>query len=181
MNRLGRLFRRLARDRRGVSAVEFALIGPIMIACYFALAELSGAMMAERKASHVCSAVGDLVAQVSTINDAGLADVFAAASTIMKPMALSPLSIRVTSVSADATGKTTVVWSKIYGTGLSALPAGQTVTVPAGLLAANETIIMSEAAYPYTSPVSQMIPHGINFTEIFYLRPRTSDQVTWGP
>jgi Flp pilus assembly protein TadG len=177
------LFRRFRNDRRGVSAVEFALIGPIMIACYFALAELCGAMLAEQKASHVCSAVGDLISQVSSFsvtND--LPDVFSVTATIMKPLPAAPLSIRITQVYADATtGATTVSWSKPYGTGLPAYSPGQPITIPAGLIAAGQYIIMSEVRYPYTSPVSQMIPNGITFNEVFYLEPRVSDSVTPTP
>lgn len=162
--------------------MEFALVGPIMIACYFALAELCGAMLAEQKASHVCSAVGDLISQVPSISKTtGIPDVFSVTATIMKPLPATPLSIRVTSISADAAGKITVAWSEVYGTGYSALSKGQTVTLPTGLLSANQSIIKSEVMYPYTSPVSQMLPHGITFNEVFYLQPRVSDSVTETP
>ena len=40
------LLHRLGRDRRGVSAVEFALIAPAMIAFYFGLAEITQALLA---------------------------------------------------------------------------------------------------------------------------------------
>ena len=39
MNHMG-LLTRLRGDRRGVSAVEFALIAPVIIVFYFGLAEL---------------------------------------------------------------------------------------------------------------------------------------------
>lgn len=181
MSRSIGLIRRFRSDQRGVSAVEFALIGPIMIACYFALAELCGAMLAEQKASHVCSAVGDLVSQVPSISNAGMSDVFSVSATIIKPLTATPLAIRVTQVKADAQGNTKVDWSKSYGPGLPALSSGQTIALPVGLVAANQSIIKSEVAYPYTSPVSQMIPHGITFNEVFYLQPRVSDSVTLTP
>ncbi len=58
------LLKRLLQDRRGVSAIEFALIAPVMITIYFGLIEFSQGYMAERRAGHVASMVADLVAQV---------------------------------------------------------------------------------------------------------------------
>jgi Flp pilus assembly protein TadG len=40
---------RFWRDRRGVSAVEFALIAPVLMIFYFGMAELTEAMMAQRR------------------------------------------------------------------------------------------------------------------------------------
>jgi Flp pilus assembly protein TadG len=39
------------RDRRGVSAVEFALIAPVLVIFYCGLAELTQAMMAQRRSA----------------------------------------------------------------------------------------------------------------------------------
>ena len=46
-----------ARDRRGVSAIEFAFIAPVLIMIYFSVAELCEAMLAQRKVAHAASAV----------------------------------------------------------------------------------------------------------------------------
>ncbi|OYX13649.1 MAG: pilus assembly protein TadE, partial [Brevundimonas diminuta] len=80
-----RPLRRLLRDRRGVSAVEFALIAPVMITIYFGLIEFSQGYMAERRASHVASMVADLVAQSGGTNIEDLNGVFAIGDMIMRP------------------------------------------------------------------------------------------------
>jgi Flp pilus assembly protein TadG len=49
--RMSHAFRRFARDRRGVSAVEFALLAPIMVALYLGCVEVSDAVSADRKVS----------------------------------------------------------------------------------------------------------------------------------
>ena len=76
---------RFWRDRRGVSAVEFAFIAPVMVLMFFGVAELSSAMMAERRASDVASTLGDLVARCSGVNDADITDIFSAATTTWAP------------------------------------------------------------------------------------------------
>jgi Flp pilus assembly protein TadG len=177
---IARLLRRFRRDRKGVSAVEFALIAPLLIACYFGLAEMCGAMLAERKASQIASEMGDLVAQGSTINTAGITDIFSVANTVMVPMPTTTLNLRISSITADSTGKIyTVAWTKTQGNWSTTVATGQTVTVPAGLLAANGDIIRSEVQYTYASPVADFIKTPVTFNEVFYLAPRQSAAVVW--
>jgi Flp pilus assembly protein TadG len=167
---------RLRRDKRGVSAVEFALIAPAMIAFYFGLAEITQALLAERRAGHAASAIGDLVAQSSTISTTELTDIFEIATTIMKPYPTASLKMRVTSVSANASGVTTVDWSSAQG--MTALNAGASVSVPSGVIAANQSVVMSEVSYVYDSPVDFFMPNGVTFSRKFYLRPRKSEKIT---
>ena len=170
------LLSRLRRDKRGVSAVEFALIAPAMIAFYFGLAEFTQAMMAERRASHVAASMGDLVAQSTQISNSTISDIFTIGSTIMSPFPTNSLKMRLSSVTANSSGTPKVDWSN--GSGMGALSTGATVTLPSGLVSAGQSVIMSEVTYTYDSPVSQFIHGSITFSKKFYLRPRKSDQVT---
>ncbi len=86
------LLRRLLRDRRGVSAVEFALIAPVMLIIYFGLVEFSQGYMAERRASHAASMVADLVAQSGGTNIRDLESTFQIGDMIMRPFSSTPLS-----------------------------------------------------------------------------------------
>lgn len=172
------LIKRLHQDHRGVSAVEFALIAPIMILLYFGLAELTMAMMAQRRASHVASAVGDLITQDGdTISTTDITDVFTVADAIISPFPTAPLSVRLTSVKADASGVTHVVWSQATGPGLTALGKGDPITIPTGLIAANESIVQAEAKYVYSGSVKYVVKQGITFNDKFYLRPRKSEEI----
>lgn len=168
------LWRRLLRDRRGVSAVEFALIAPMLLVLYAGLSELCQAMIAERRAGHVASAIGDLVAQTETVSTGDLNDIFAIGKTIMNPFPQAPLKARITSITADANKTTKVDWSR--GSGMGALAAGASVTVPLDL-AAGDSVVMAETSYAYTSPIKYILPNAMNFEETFYLRPRRSDKV----
>jgi len=174
---IGSLWRKLKGDRRGVSAVEFALIAPALIACYFGLAEMCGALMAERKTSHIASAIGDLVAQGTTMTPSGMTDIWTVANTLMAPMPTASLSMRVTSIVADSKDATTIAWTQALGS-WSGVHATPDPAVPSGIVAANGSVILSEAAYTYTSPVSDFIPVPMSFYEKFYLAPRQSTSVT---
>ncbi|MES2341384.1 MAG: TadE/TadG family type IV pilus assembly protein, partial [Pseudomonadota bacterium] len=77
--------RNLIGDRRGAAAVEFAFVAPVMILIYYGMAELTQAMMADRRASHVASAIGDLVAQDTDISATEMTDIFNVGKAIVAP------------------------------------------------------------------------------------------------
>jgi Flp pilus assembly protein TadG len=178
---LGRqAFRTIAADRRGIAAVEFALIAPFAILLYCGFAELTMAMMAERRAAHAASVVADLVsqtAQVSATTD--LPDIYKVGGAIMSPFSSTPLLLRVTSVTADAKGVPKMTWSQ--GSGLAPLPAGTVSGFPPTLLAAGDSVIQADVQYAYTSPLQMILPKPITFKSTFYLKPRRSPSVTLTP
>lgn len=179
------LLKRLLQDRRGVSAIEFALIAPVMINIYFGLIEFSQGYMAERRAGHVASMVADLVAQSGGTNVKDLEGVFQIGDMIMRPFSSAPLSIRVSSVTVDARGVATVEWSRAKSAkdpnGGDIMPArkpGDPITdLPPDLITDGQTVILGETNYGYVSAFGQMIPGGIAFQRNYYLRPRTTERI----
>lgn len=166
---------RLRRDRRGVSAIEFALIAPVMILFYFGLAELCQAYMAQKRMAHSAAAVADLVAQTDVVTKDELADISAIGALIMKPYAATTLTTRISSVTRNSSGVVKVDW--VYGTARTALARGDTVTVPADTIAKGESLVMVESGYTYESPVKYIIKKATTFSNKAYLRPRRVDMV----
>jgi Flp pilus assembly protein TadG len=174
------MLKRLRSDHRGLAAVEFALVAPIMILLYCGLAEFTMAMMAERRASHAASVVADLVAQTSQITGSEVTDVFTVGNAIMDPFPTSPLKLRITSVTADTNAHPKVTWSQ--GSGLGALTTGAAVSgFPPNLLAAGDSVIQADVQYAFTSPLQILLPNAITFSNTFYLKPRASASVTLLP
>lgn len=170
------ILRRLAGDRRGVSAVEFALLAPIMIAFYFGLAEFCQGFMAQKRMGHASAMVADLVSQTDLITPAQIDDIFEIGGLIMKPFAATTLKLRISQVTRDSNGVAKVSWSR--GKGWTARAKDQVVTLPTGLIENGESIIMSEATYDYDSPVDYLMPAITRFSHTYYLRPRLTEQVT---
>jgi Flp pilus assembly protein TadG len=174
------MLRRLRSDQRGLAAVEFALVAPIMILLYCGLAEFTMAMMAERRAAHAASVVADLVAQSSQITGSQVTDIFAVGNAIMDPFPTSGLKLRITSVTADTNARPKVIWSQ--GSGLAALGLGSTVAgFPPTLLTAGDSVIQADVQYAFTSPLRILLPNAITFSDTFYLKPRASAAVTLLP
>lgn len=164
------------RNHDGVSAVEFALILPLMIATYLGAVELSNALNVDRRVTSVTSSVADLVAQTDEITCDEINDVFTAGAAIMAPYSGTPIEIVVTSVEADKDNNTKVGWSKaLNGT---AKATGSEYALPEGLTQAYSSIIVSEVKYTYTSTIGQYFTGGVTLTDTFYLRPRRSLTVT---
>lgn len=163
--------RRFARDQRGVSAIEFALIAPVLITFYFGMAEITQAMMAKRRVAHIASTMGDLLAQDQSVTNAELADVWTVGKTLLMPFSITPLKMRVSSVTANASGVVKVDWSD--GNGMTAKTPGATWTgIPSGLIGANQSLIIAETSYAYDSPLKRWLPSTMTFTKNYYLRPR---------
>ena len=168
------MLRRFSRDSRGTAAVEFAFVAPVMLLMYFGMAEMTQAMMASRRASHVASTVGDLVTQSSSLNQAAVDDIFSIGDTIMKPFPTGTLAIRFSSIKADNVGALSVACTKHKG---SFDDLTSTAGLPSGLLTTNDSIIVAEAKYTYTSPLQKALPNPITFTSTYYLKPRKSSEV----
>ena len=172
----GPIWTRFGKDRRGVAAVEFALIAPAMVLLYCGLVELCQAVIAERKANHVASAVGDLITQVGTVSTSDITDIFSIGNTIMAPFPTAPLQMRVTSITADANGTPRVDWSESSGS-MTPAAKGSAVTVPI-TMAAGDSVVKAESAYQYTSVLQYVLPNALNYSETSYLKPRISASVT---
>ncbi len=167
------IFRRLSGDERGVSAVEFAMLAPVLIAFYFGMAEFCQGFMAQKRMGHVSAMVADLVAQEETISTASLGDIFSIGGLIMKPFPTAPLQQRVSSVTRTS-GMARVDWSR--GDGMDPRAVNSTITLPDELISDGESVIVSEATYDYDSPVDYFMPGITRFSHIYYLRPRTVDK-----
>jgi Flp pilus assembly protein TadG len=174
------MLRRLRQDQGGLAAVEFALLAPVMLLIYCGLAEMTMAIMAERRASHTASVMADLVAQSPTgsISSAELTDIFSVGGSIMMPFPTTTLKLRVTSVVADTNGVPRVIWSQ--GSGLTALSVNTTPSgFPPTLLSAGDSVIQTDVQYNYTSPLRITLPNVMGFNDTFYLKPRQAVSIAF--
>ena len=169
------LIRRWTGDERGVSAIEFAMLAPVLIAFYMGMTEFCQGFMAQKRMGHVSAMVADLVAQEETITPASVDDIFDIGGLIMKPFSTTTLYQRVSSVTR-VSGQARVDWSRAEG--MSQRAVGSTMTLPTDLIADGESVIVAEATYDYDSAADYLMPGLTRFSHTYYLRPRTVDKTT---
>ncbi len=167
-----RLLTRFLRDERGVSMLEFGMIAPVMILMFFGLAELGQGLVAQRRTQHITAAIGDLTAQTASVSSSDMSNIFDAGQQIMSPLPTTSLTMRVTSVTTNASSVPKVDWSDARN--ISANTVGATYALPTGITSGpSQTVIVSEATYTYTSPVKYVLPNGLAFSLKSYFVPRT--------
>jgi Flp pilus assembly protein TadG len=166
-----------AADQRGVSAVEFAILLPLMLTLYLGGAEVSQAVSADRKTTLVAHTVGDLTAQASNVASSDVTNIFSAATAVAYPLSSSNLTVTLSSVCIDSTGtRATIGWSQtLNGTARS---GAVTSLIPGALMVANTSLIWGEAHYAYRPTIGWTITGTLNLGDQFFLRPRLSCSVT---
>ena len=157
------LFRKIARlrdDAAGVSAVEFAILLPLMILLFVGGTQWTEAITIKRKVQLVARTIGDLVAQDTAVTNAEMTSIFAAATAVIQPFGPGPLQVIVSRVDIDANGNATIGWSDSSPTG-AAHTVNSSVTMPwtastikNTMNMASTVLVWSETTYTYTPPVA---------------------------
>ena len=170
-----KLWGRFWRDLRGVSAVEFALILPVQLIMIYGTVEISNILIADRKLVFATSTTADLFAQAKTVASPDIADIFKAGTAVMQPFDIADVSFVAASVVADGAGVTRVEWSEGYAA--PPLAAGAPYTLPPGIVAPNQSVMVVESRYVYHSPLGKLLVSDVPLTDRFILAPRRSIKV----
>lgn len=158
----------------GVSAIEFAMIAPVMVILFFGCVELNLMMRADRRVTNTASSLGDLTARLDVVGNQDLVEMFSAAGLMMQPYDLSNARLRLTSIEDDD-GSTVVGWSE--GRGLFAFSPGSTLAVPEGVVPDGGSVILAEVEFDYSNEFAFFLNASTTFTDRFYLRPRRVDVI----
>jgi Flp pilus assembly protein TadG len=189
------LLRRFHKNKRGVAAVEFALLLPVMITLFFGVVEISLMLNTRAAVNNVASITADLVAQRNVMSGSDMTNTFNAAGVLLYPNPPAKATIEVYSITDNGTAKGKVAWScqmvnSQIGTGPTTVPkdadgndtkGGEIIaqsnldpTTGAPKYGGTGSVIIGKIIYPYT-PIygtgdRQMI-------SVFYTRPRRVPQI----
>ncbi|KRB31335.1 hypothetical protein ASD99_20455 [Mesorhizobium sp. Root695] len=175
--------RRFWSDRRGIAAVEFALIMPILLIMYLVTMEASQAIETSKKVSRIGSMVADLVTQQTSVVKADVEAIMKIGPITLQPYNRSTPSITITAIEVSADGtKAQVVWSRKLVDGVPSAGAAATTetTVPATLKVANTFLIRVESTLVYKPAIELAMTSAFNqikMGETYYLRPRRSVRI----
>jgi Flp pilus assembly protein TadG len=175
---------KLVRDKRGIAAVEFAVIVPLMLTMFFATVELSSGVAVDRKVSSTAEELADLVSRYTNVNDTDFTNFFNIGKAMLTPYSATPLKATITEIYIDsATGGGRAQWSR----GDFHRAAGSTVPVPASMISRDaqnniipgQYLVFSEVSYVYTPAVGYVMKSAVTLSDTTYMRPRLSQCVLY--
>jgi Flp pilus assembly protein TadG len=181
---------KLLRDRRGVAAIEFAMIVPVMLVLFFGTVEFSSGVAVDRKVTLIARTLSDVTSQSTSVSDTDIANFFTATCAIMYPYAgpppcttaNNPTAAVISELFVDPSTlplKAKVIWSKAYQGGVALTPDTTVSAVPGALLVSGSYLIYSQVSYNYVPAVNYLNMMGsgmtgITLSDVAYTRPRQS-------
>lgn len=181
---------RIAADTKGVAAVEFAMIVPIMFFLFVGAVEFSQALTVDRRVTQSASSSADLIARAPSqgMTNAQVDNELRIIEQLIEPYDIARLTVRIISVKANAVpgnpGAVNYVvdWSRDNRGNTPFARNAPYTSIPSGLLVAGESVIVAEASYNYTPLLfNYFIENAFNLEERFYLKPRNASCVHLHP
>jgi Flp pilus assembly protein TadG len=180
----------LRSDVRGVAAVEFAMVVPIMFFLLVGAIEFSQALTVDRRVTQSASSTADLIARAPSqgLSTVQVDNELRIVEQLIAPYDLTALTVRVISVKAVAPpGNPNAInylvdWSRDNKGGTPFARNAPYNGIPAGLLVGGESVIVAEATYNYTPLIfNYFIENAFDLEERFYLKPRNASCVHLQP
>lgn len=163
--------RAFRRDQRGAAALELGLILPFLVVLHLAVGEFVQAWQVRTRIAQVAATISDITSQARSVTSADLDDVFMAGDIILSPNPTATLGSRLTSMSANASGVVSTDWT------VSDNYRGDPVSLPAGFLGPNESVIVADVVYRYEPMFDLFMNAGFDMRHTSYARPRISLKV----
>jgi Flp pilus assembly protein TadG len=190
--------RQFLRATRGLAAVEFAIVFPMLLLMLLASIDAGRAIAVYMKVRAATYALDAMANQYTNIQDVDLQTIEGAAAAVISPYASGPVGLRMSQVEIT-TGGPVVAWSD--GLNMTAYAKGYTgVSVPTNLAgtsapnnacAANAApglnlymagnvngkgcyLLLAQVQYTYTPMFGAFITGPITLSDSIYMTPRNS-------
>lgn len=160
---------------RGVAAMEFAFVLPLLIVLFLVIVNLSQYVTMNRRLAVAANLVADLVTRNREVTGPLLTDYLAAAEIALWPAGTGNLSVSIYNYRKTASGK--LDWTKTLGTGAACTAPNATRYAT---LQGTTDVIVAVVCMPFVPPINMSFL-GQNYFTIFPLprqeavmRPRAS-------
>ena len=191
------VFRRFVASTRGVAAIEFAMILPVLLIGLLATFDAANAIavyMKVRSATYILAAITNQYSISTPIQSTDMTSITGATSAVLAPYSSAPIVVVVSqlSIAAPAQSTATVDWSAtLNGT---ALGKGNSVTLPAAIATSTNTcnatngaytngcyLIYAQVSYVYTPMFGYFAQGGITLSDSVFVTPRSSTCIPYVP
>lgn len=175
--------RTFAKDNRGISAVEFAILLPVILLLLAGTVDVGQALMVDRKMNQIASAAADLVAQKASWPGSTLDALLSGTATMIEPYSNANLTILVTIINIDTSKNATVAWSRAYHTTTVAAGSAPPMPLATTITKSGVQMVVTKATYNLRTPFAAFLRPFIGISSYSYTRyginrPRISDTIT---
>lgn len=177
------LCRRFARSKRGVAAIEFAMIMPILLMLFLTSFDAGNGIavyMKVRSATYVLAAITNTYGTGSNaqITPAAMTTITSATANVLAPYTGTP-TVVLTQVRASSKTAATVSWS--YSVNGTALTQGSSYTSLPTNFAKNSCgshypcyLVLASVSYTYTPLFGSFFTGPVTLSDSLYVAPRIS-------
>jgi Flp pilus assembly protein TadG len=181
MPRRSSIYSRFLASRRGVAAIEFGFLFPVLLLLLLAGIDAGRAVAISMKVRTAAYAIDSMANTYLFIYDTDMQDILNAASKVLAPYSSPAPALRLSQIKIASGGQTTVVWSDQQNS--TAYAQGSAITIPANFTttsAPNNTcksypcyLLLAEVNYTYTPMFGHFITGPITLSDTVYITPRT--------
>jgi len=186
--RLG-LCRRFVASTRGVAAIEFAIIMPVLLVTLLATFDAGQAIsiyMKVRAATYTLAAITNQYSMSAPIQSTDMQAITGATSAVLSPFPSTPATVIITQVKQNSATQAVVSWS--YSMNGTAYAAGTTwAGLPSNLTTNNACgsypcyFIYAQVSYTFTPSFGYFVTGTLNFSDNLYTTPRSSNCIPYVP
>jgi Flp pilus assembly protein TadG len=185
MPRRRETLRRFLTSTRGVAAIEFGYLFPVLLVMLLASIDAGRAIAISMKVRSASYAVDAMTNQYRlSIDDNTMQTILGAAATVLAPYPAAvggPATVKLSQIKIDSSGNATVSWSDGYNT--TGYAQGSSVSIPSQWTTTSVPnnacgsypcyVLLGEVSYTYTPMFGHFITGPINLSDKVYLTPRS--------
>lgn len=174
---------RFARDERGVSAIEFVLIFPLLVGMMAGTVDIGQALTVSRKMNQIAATLGDMTSQQAAWTATDIDAIITGTATIIEPFSKTDLKIDLAVLDVDAALTAKVNWARGYNKTALKKNDASPVTIPVNIATSGVQLIAVKATYTLTTPFSKLLKPitGVttySYQKTYIMRPRNGDAIT---
>lgn len=183
------IFRRFVTSRRGVAAIEFAMIMPVLLILFLTSFDAGNGIavyMKVRSATYVLAAITNTYGTGTNwqISSTAMTGITNATAKVLAPYPSAPAVVTISQIEATSNANATVSWS--YSVNGTALAAGSSYTSLPPNFAQDSCggtypcyLILSSVSYTYTPEFGAFFTGPLTFSDSLYVTPRISECIQY--
>lgn len=180
---LTNMCRRFGASARGIAAVEFAIIVPVLLLLFLASFDAANAVTVYIKVRSATSTLATITNQYTTstngIASTDMTAITGSTAAVLAPYSSTPVVVTISQIKATTASAATVSWS--YSLNGTAYAQGSSwKTLPSQFVSTNACnsypcyYIFAEVSYKYTPSFGYFATGPITLSDNLYVTPRSS-------